>query len=644
LTTSAFLLTGSIEISKQADPQFVLQQVQDNINHYIFPRVTAQGYYSSTAFNIPTETMFNGPLLKNGFILSESLGAKKDMLRAIDMVGLIRQVPGVLSVDDIGFYEETGTVSQIHCDSSAVLSPDITTSVNRSLFTVTINGNPIPVTAAFNTKSSIPHGAADEVSFVYGNKPGVNTKLKAGTFRDISSYYSVQNTFPAVFAVGSQGPPPDASGYQLAQSRQLKGYLTLMDQLLANQFSQLANTGKLFSFKNGLTGAPATLHKFMQLQDPHERETYEYAMPFRNFSPVYFYQPLYDIPHIRPLLKDNRTYNFTYIPDISDTANDKSWQEYKQDPYNAYVYGLMQLTENDERNLERRNDILDHLLARHGESPVLIDAYISGTVYSGTALQDKVIVKSLYLQNYATLSYNRMKAYNYQGAKKTGPAAWVDNANSQDEKAMLQQILKEIAAMDSTDSVIDSGKINRSEKISETDLINFSSVELKLALLFGLKNLYCNFIIANIEKINKKEAACCWWLISKRRGCIMIEMSLVLQTPGYDVNDVQTKEESPAVSSMNGDIVFIFPGYMPTFKTPEFAERLNLFLQHELPVTVSFAVYIIDDQQVLEMVADAFICWHDAVRFTEDTQVNARQQYGTALLTALKNASPFLQS
>ena len=47
------------------------------------------------------------------------------------------------------------------------------------------------------------------------------------------------------------------SKYQKANSRQLKGYLTLFDQVLANQFSQLSNVHNLFSFKNSVTGTPS---------------------------------------------------------------------------------------------------------------------------------------------------------------------------------------------------------------------------------------------------------------------------------------------------------------------------------------------------------------------------------------------------
>ena len=41
------------------------------------------------------------------------------------------------------------------------------------------------------------------------------------------------------------------------------------------------------------------------------------------------------------------------------------------------MWGLKNFIEDDEVSLSRRNEMLNHLLARHGESPIMIDAIIS---------------------------------------------------------------------------------------------------------------------------------------------------------------------------------------------------------------------------------------------------------------------------
>ena len=206
-------------------------------------------------------------------------------------------------------------------------------------------------------------------------------------FRDINNYYSIQNTFPEVFAVGSDATIANASDFQIAQSRQLKGYLTLFDQVLANQLSQLANIGRLFShLKNASTGTPSDEAEFYAVKDDYEKTHPEYPVPYKAFSPTYFYQSLYHIPHIRPLLKGNGIFNFSTEIESRKELEQKGWDDYKLDPYNPYIWGLMEFVEDEKDGLVRRNKILDHLLARHGESPMLIDMMINGSLYSGDSI------------------------------------------------------------------------------------------------------------------------------------------------------------------------------------------------------------------------------------------------------------------
>src|SRR3569833_569250 len=167
-----------------------------------------------------------------------------------------------------------------------------------------------------------------------------------------------------------------------------------------------------------MTCVPSDEYEYYALNNAFEKEHPEYPVPYEIFSPTYFYQSLYDIPHIRPLLKGNDAYKFRNTVESEREFDHKSWEEFKRDPYNLYMLGLTEFMEEESDSLDRRNNILDHLLARHGESPVMIDTIIEGSVYTGSSLKDQVILKSLYLQNLGLLSYYRQKAYNYLGADK----------------------------------------------------------------------------------------------------------------------------------------------------------------------------------------------------------------------------------
>jgi len=70
--------------------------------------------------------------------------------------------------------------------------------------------------------------------------------LPRGRHRDATPYHSVQHHFPAVYHVGRNGLPPSAPAQQLAPPRQLRSYLLLFEQVVANGQAQLQNLHQLF--------------------------------------------------------------------------------------------------------------------------------------------------------------------------------------------------------------------------------------------------------------------------------------------------------------------------------------------------------------------------------------------------------------
>jgi hypothetical protein len=91
---------------------------------------------------------------------------------------------------------------------------------------------------------------------------------------EIEKYYSIQDHFPVIYGIGSEGLPyTDKS--RRAKARQLKGYLLLFEQIMANYLSQLAHLPDFFSIRE---------------HSEHPRS--------------YYSQPLYNVPGVEDLLKD----------------------------------------------------------------------------------------------------------------------------------------------------------------------------------------------------------------------------------------------------------------------------------------------------------------------------------------------------
>jgi len=543
LIAASHFFTGEIEIESATVLEMVLAGIDANIQNYIFPAVVQSGYDELVQNGFEVDEVFNGPLLQNGWIATDRLGKKQDHLNIIELTSLITKVPGVKSVSDLNFDGIEPSRKQVSSKENEIIVINLAESRTKGLNISWPGKKELKPVDGLKLLAAPPITQLDKTparsklvssNIQMGAGVKVQTEVPLGKYRDIDTYYSIQNTFPEVFAVGPDATISNASSFQMAQSRQLKGYLTLFDQVLANQFSQLANIGGLFSFKNSMTGTPSDVKEFYAYKDSFEKAHPEYPVPYLTFSPTYFYQSLYDIPYIRPLLKDNDIYKFSNELESDRELEEKSWVAYKLDPYNSYIRGLMKFVEEEKDSLIRRNNILDHLLARHGESPLTIDMTIKGSVYSGDSLKDQVIFKSLYLQNLGLLSYFRQKAYNYIGANKI--------ANEIRKVPLKMQ--HHILGGDSKDFIFNSAKVNHREKLTEQDFIDYSAIELKLNMLFGLKSQYQALIVEGIEDkdpeqkftpedIEKKEIAL--WMITERRGSILIEMDLLLQHADFEI-------------------------------------------------------------------------------------------------------------
>jgi hypothetical protein len=553
LENLTYKLTGQIEITNEADVNSILTLVQNKIRNFVFPKVIQQDENQLIIDDEITDEVYNGPEMRHGWVSDNDLGTKQNLVRTRDLTTIIQTVAGVKFVANLEI-QNTAHNDFVTSTENQLLCFDL-----GSLEIVCTKSNTTSNTALSSLNSGYKQLDADTS---FGAAVNKKNDLPKGKYRDINSYYSIQNTFPEIYAVGANAINSNASDFQIAQSRQLKGYLTLFDQILANQFSQLANVHQLFSFKNGLCGAPSEMQSFYASKSQYEKNHTQYPVPFLTFSPTYFYQSLYNIPNIKPLLKNNNAFNFSLTAESRKTADDKSWEKFKQDPYNSYIRGLQEMVENETVNLDRRNQMLDHLLARHGESPLLINTIIEGSIYSGNGEKDKVIFKSLYLQNLGLLSYFRQKGYNYLGAKQIQQI-------SINLPADAEQLLATINTVDfylpsekglnadkyegfENDFIFNSNKVDQIEKLKKQDFINYAALELQVNILLGLRMAYINYIQNILETLcdackntqleTEKCLDCniriesikqCLWLLKERKGFVCIENNLL-----YPIDEV----------------------------------------------------------------------------------------------------------
>lgn len=524
---NTYLLSGTITVSSFSNLRELCEKVQTQIDQFIFPTVQQTGYEQLTQEGVSANTIFNGPLLNNGWIKDQALGTVKKSLTALEVQQLFTSFLEIAKVSDLGFLPDSSDINEndakpavsVTAQIGELICVDLVKSIGTTLKVI----NLAEEVATNLMPEFIPRTTEEETNKINVrsvNSVSIKPKLPQGNYRDIESYYSIQNTFPEIFGVGEHGISTNATDFQISQSRQLKGYLTLFDQLLANQFSQVAHLGTLFSFQNSTSNDPLDRKAFYSSKNQFQKKHGEYPVPFERFLTTYFYQSLYHIPHISPLLINGSIFRYGNNLETPAQLDAKSWEAYKEYAYNTYNHRLRFIMEDDTSAIERRNAILDHLLARHGESPIVVNAILDGTEFTGEPLKDRVIVKSLFLQNLGLLSYHRQCAYNYVGGALL--SADLPEITSEEKEMLL--------ASKATDFIFNSDEINLKYKLSKNDFNNYAASELKLSLLLGLQVVYENYIASLIENEEHSDLQkLAYWMIKQRKGLFFIEINLLLK-------------------------------------------------------------------------------------------------------------------
>lgn len=460
-------LAGRVCLSRSADAGIVYGQILQVVQNYAAPLVKQSGYGELVAAGFAPDQIFNGPQLQHGWICgADALREKCRCVSLFQLSGLIMGIDGVSHVESLSFYREDGK-TEISIDDTEI--PDILLSVDFQL-----SRNNLPVAQAPNQpmQQYLSELAAAHQSAGVDAKVDLYPELPCGRYRNIEQYYSVQNTFPDNYGIGYNSLQSDAASYRVASSRQLKGYLMVYDQLLANQFSQLAYIGDLFSFH------PA--HS--------TRREAGRGIEHTPFAVTYYCQALYDVPDVKPLLRGNEAFSYRFDPDLPDSKVARgAWNKFREFQFNEYIYGLRDSMESEYEATGRRDRMLTHLMARHGDEAGRYDDMIKTCQWYGSEVKTRIVVKTIWLQNYRKLSYYRTKAYDCLLAAKLlipgDPDILAGVANRHGIGAAQWWSAQ---AYPTRDGALDQALLYAEAGLSNADFDDFSTFELKADILLGL--------------------------------------------------------------------------------------------------------------------------------------------------------------
>ncbi|MGB1275512.1 MAG: hypothetical protein ACPG77_07165, partial [Nannocystaceae bacterium] len=201
------------------------------------------------------DEIFEGPLLEHGFINSDELRRleRRVELHTSDLIQRLMGLEGVRAVRRIALSLDGG--------EQAPWAVQIGEGRVPRLVLTTLGGHPRPPLTIQLLRDRVAV-AIDEETVVDNYRQWLTQRVKGpslpaaerdlrpsgGRERNVARYQSIQRHFPATYGIGEVGLPASASPERRAHAQQLRAYLTIFDQVLANCFAQLGHVRKLFAF------------------------------------------------------------------------------------------------------------------------------------------------------------------------------------------------------------------------------------------------------------------------------------------------------------------------------------------------------------------------------------------------------------
>ncbi|MFK7908689.1 MAG: hypothetical protein AB8B69_26410 [Chitinophagales bacterium] len=364
LENEAITISARIDISPDVLGETVLAKVRFELEWALICPIQKHSLEDLLEEGYDLNDIFTGPLAVHGFLKSEDFQTKTSEIHVSKLIKLITNIEGVRSVRDVVVYQGGsqiyGGLILMDDNKLPVLKMDAEVTSDRK-YPIKIFKGGLEYNIDFETTEQLYSGFVNDFQQTYKLDLQLDTihSVANQKIEGLEKYESLQNDFPQVYGISETGIAFSNSQERKAQVKQLKGFLMLFEQIIANYLSQLTNVQNLFSLK----------------EDVHKS---------------YYSQAPLSIPRIAPLLRNIRPENFA-----ANIA--KIIQEL--DPF-----------------LDRRNRFLNHLLARFSET--FMGEFLSilnRNVYDNQEKIQEDIIKSKikFLQNYIDIGKNRGQGFNF---------------------------------------------------------------------------------------------------------------------------------------------------------------------------------------------------------------------------------------
>jgi len=355
-----YQLCANIEVSSARRPADILAEIYFECSRRIAGSVSITDYSKLEDQVGSLDELFTGPFTRHGFFLDSDFCENQREFLVSTLFFVINSIDGVDHIQQLyldngieRFYE--AIVSEGLDQAFGLLIPQTSEDIKVVLST---SGRVLPISV------NEVRARYDELNFKYHSSRSTPQllsllyQLPRGISRPLGHYSSIQNQFPVTYGINTFGLPDSAPTEQKAKARQLKSYLVIFEQILTNYLANLDSVKTLFSVERELRSSYA-----LKLLEPQQ------------------------------------------ITGLDSIYPDSPFDVFKRvlDGFDDYQ--------------DRKNRLLDYLLALYGESFAQNSLRHFNYYYSGDEVEDVIINNKIeYLQSIIELGRDRAAAPDYSAA------------------------------------------------------------------------------------------------------------------------------------------------------------------------------------------------------------------------------------
>ena len=366
-------LVAEIEIGGGRDPVDILADVYDCCDRFIAAPPAYADIEAMVRAGRPLDALFDGPETRSGFIEREPSGYAASQLYVGDIARQVAAVEGVVAVKWLALAEEGGAP-----ESGAVVWRRVEPDHSQKALRLRVPGGDQEQKVRLMRRGAPVRVSARDALLKFGDlRAARRIRRRAaldmnsacprpvGTHVDLQRYYSAQSHFPPIYGLNRYGVPETATAREKAAVQQLKGFLAICDQVMAHAAAQLGHLRDLYTAGDGAAQS-------------------------------YWWQMLGD----------------EEVPGM-DSLYCRPAQEIRDEVYAPF-----------DRYVERKDRVLDYLLALYGESYSQNSLRRFGGYYSDAELDNWLLRnKAAFAKDIVVLSRDRTGAFDY------GRPAWEDRTN-----------------------------------------------------------------------------------------------------------------------------------------------------------------------------------------------------------------------